>query len=486
MNKFGLVGCGVAALASTGCSLITATSTAEDKKPNIILVMADDQGYGDCGYTGHPFVLTPNLDAMAKDSVVFNQFYAGSPVCSPTRASVLTGRTAMRTNILNHGHYMRPHEKTLAEGLKEAGYVTGHFGKWHIGSIQPESPTAPGKIGFDESLTGINFFDIDPYLAENGVVKQFKGQGTEIVTDATIEFLKKHKDGDKPMFAVTWFPAPHDPHKEVPVAFEGSADLYKDEGHYRGYFLEITLLDQQVGRLRKALRDMDIADNTIVWYCSDNGGLDKRSSGGRAKKGAVYEGGLRIPSLLEWPAKLSHKEIDVPAVTSDMYPTLMKIAGAKVMHQPRLDGIDLWKVIEGRQSTRPAIGFWHKFTGGQPCWSDIIMKDVMEFQQGKVKENKWASRIMKTVDQFPKYDKTKFPGHAAWNKWPYKVHHYTHPKTGKVKVELYNLEKDPMEANDLSGKEKELTAKMLKELKAWQVSVLESMEGKDYETLEIK
>jgi len=230
---------------------------------------------------------------------------------------------------------------------------------------------------------------------------------------------------------------------------------------------------------------MDIADNTIVWYCSDNGGLDKRTSGGRAKKGSIYEGGLRIPSLLEWPAKLKHKEINVPAVTSDMYPTLMKIAGGKVENQPRLDGVDLWNVIEGKQKTRPAMGFWHGFTGGQPCWSDVIMKDVMEFQQGKVKKNKWQSRIMKTVDKFPKHDKTKLNGHAAWNKWPYKLHHILNKK-GKVKVELYNLEKDPMETKDLSQTEKEVTAEMLKELKAWQVSVLESMEGKDYETLEIK
>ncbi len=442
------------ATAATAVSMLPVCAESrkiDTNRPNIILVMADDQGYGDCGFTGHPFVQTPNLDTMAKNSVVFNKFYAGSPVSSPTRASIMTGRTAMRTNVLNHGHYMRPHEVTMAEALKSAGYVTGHFGKWHIGSIQPESPTAPGNVGFDESLSGINFFDIDPYLARNGEIKQIKGQGTEITMDATLDFLKKHKNGDKPMFAVTWFPAPHDPHKEMPVTFKGSKNLYKEAGHFRGYFLEITLLDQQLGRLRKALRDMDIADNTIVWYCSDNGGLDKRSSGGRAKKGSIYEGGLRVPSLLEWPAKLRHKVVNVAACTIDMYPTILKIAGAKVAHQPHLDGIDLWNIIKGSQKERAPFGFWHGYSGGQPCFSDKIMKQIMDAKKAG-KPNPWKNRIMKTVDKFPARDKTKLKGHAAWNKWPYKLHRIE--KGGKIKVELYNLESDPMESRDISKPQK--------------------------------
>ena len=155
--------------------------------------MADDQGYGDAGYTGHPIVKTPHLDAMAKESVVFNRFYAGAPVCSPTRASVLTGRTPMRTNVLNHGHYLRPHEVTLAETLKSAGYHTAHFGKWHIGSVQKDSPTSPGKQGFDEWLTALNFYDRDPYFSHNGTYKQLKGQGTVITMDAALSFLKKKR-----------------------------------------------------------------------------------------------------------------------------------------------------------------------------------------------------------------------------------------------------------------------------------------------------
>ena len=122
--------------------------------------------------------------------------------------------------------------------------------------------------------------------------------------DATIDFLKKQKDGDKPMFTVTWFPSPRGPMKETPVGIPGGKDLYKEAGKKRGYYVEITLLDQQVGKLRQSLRDMGIADNTLVWYRSDNSGLVVEASGGREKKGSIYEGGLHVTCILEWPAKL--------------------------------------------------------------------------------------------------------------------------------------------------------------------------------------
>jgi len=446
-------------------------------QPNIILVMADDQGYGDAGFTGHPFVKTPNMDAMAKASVVFNRFYAAAPVCSPTRASVMTGRTPMRTNVPNHGHYMRPHEVTIAEALKGAGYVTGHFGKWHIGSVQADSPTSPGGAGFDEWLSGLNFFDVDPYLSRNGKYEHIKGQGSIISMDATIDFLKKHKDGDKPMFTVTWFPSPHGPFQETPVNFPGGEDLYKDAGRMRGYFLEITLLDQQLGKLRKSLRDLGIADNTLVWYTSDNGGLVKETSGGRDRKGSIYEGGLRVPSILEWPAKYQPHTIDTPANAFDMYPTLLKIAGAQVAHQPHLDGIDLAKVISGQQKKRPAMGFWHHHTGGQGTWNDRLIKELMDAQQAG-KPNPLPERLLKNVNQFPKLPRGDYNGHAAWTDWPWKFHRIQ--KEGKVTTELYHLARDPMETTNLSAQEKSRAKRMQKALEQWQSSVYDSWEGKDY------
>ena len=451
-------------------------SLGQDDRPNILLVMADDQGYGDAGFTGHPFVKTPHMDAMAKAGVVFNRFYAGAPVCSPTRASVMTGRTPMRTNVPNHGHYMRPDEVTIAEVLRDAGYVTGHFGKWHIGSVQKESPTSPGGAGFDEWFSGLNFFDRDPYLSRNGVYENPKGQGSIISMDATIEFLKKYKDGDKPMFTVTWFPSPHDPHEETPVDFLGGQDLYKGEEN-RGYFLEITLLDQQLGRLRQSLREMGIADNTLVWYCSDNGGLVVESSGGREKKGSIYEGGLRVPSIIEWPAKLAPDTVDTPVATFDIYPTVLSIAKGKVKHQPRLDGLDLKKIISGRQAQRPAMGFWHLHSNGQSTWNDRIIKSLMEAQQQGL-PNPHPERLLKNVEEFPEFERGDYPGHAAWNDWPWKIHRIQ--KTDQLTIELYHLVDDPMEVNDLAKKEPRRVKRMLKELQQWQASVYDSWEGKDY------
>ena len=186
-------------------------SADKNSLPHIILVMSDDHGYGDCGYTGHPFVKTPHLDDMAQSGVVFNRFYASAPVCSPTRASILTGRHPFRVNVPNHGHYLRPQEITIAEKLKEAGYITAHFGKWHIGSVQPDSPTSPGGAGFDEWLSGLNFFDNDPYLSRNGEYIQIKGAGTVITMDTTLDFIEKQNGKGKPIFIVSWFPSPHGP-----------------------------------------------------------------------------------------------------------------------------------------------------------------------------------------------------------------------------------------------------------------------------------
>ena len=470
-------------LGKTACSFILACVLAlaafAKKRPHIVLVMADDHGYGDCGFTGHPFVRTPNLDQMAKSGVVFNRFYASAPVCSPTRASVMTGRHPFRTNVPNHGHYMRPDERTIAEQLGKAGYVTGHFGKWHIGSVQPSSPTSPGGAGFDEWLSGLNFFDNDPYLSRNGKYLQIKGAGTVISMDATLDFLSKHKEGDKPMFTVTWFPSPHNPHPEIPQGIKNAATLYKNQKtKLPGYFREITLLDQQVGRLRSHLRKLGIEKDTLFLYCSDNGGLVTESSGGRAKKGSIYEGGLRVPAVLEWPERFSAKEIDVPAFTSDLYPTLLAVAGIKQpAKQPILDGIDLLPILEGKKRARPPMGFWHGFRNGQGTWSDRIIKALLDAEKAG-KPNPHPERILKNVKEFPTFDMKDFEGHAAWNDWPWKLHRIE--RKDKVTYELYDLNKDPMETTDLTEKEPARVAKMKASLEKWQRSVLNSWAGKDY------
>ena len=223
---------------------------------------------------------------------------------------------------------------------------------------------------------------------------------------------------------------------------------------------------------------MGIEDNTILWYTSDNGGLMEESSGGRQKKGSIYQGGLLVPSILEWPAKWEPREINMPAFSSDIYPTLLAVTGAEVEHQPKLDGIDLVPVIEGKVMKRPPMAFWHGHTAGQSTHSDRIIKALMEAQQAG-EPSPFPERVLKNVEEYPSFSRRNPPGHAAWIEWPWKLHSIA---TGKdsFRLELYNLAKDPMEEKNLWHEEEARTKEVLQKLESWQHSVYESWEGRDY------
>ena len=328
-------------------------------------------------------------------------------------------------------------------------------------------------MGFDDWVIGLNFFDNDPYLSRNGKVEHHQGKGSVIAMDEALQFLKKHHESDRPMFTVIWFPSPHDPHQEVP---EGPS-LYDGKPH-AGYFREITLLDQQVGRLRKSLRELEIAENTVLWYCSDNGGLVKESSGGREKKGSIYEGGLRVPAIVEWPARKLQGRTSVPVTTTDMYPTLLAMAGVKISSPHPLDGIDVSGILAGNVTKRSKpMGFWHLFQQGQSTWSDRILKGVMEKQEAGSPLPHDPGRMKKDVDEFPQFPEEKTTGHAAWNDWPWKLH-----RIDGSKFELYDLGSDPMETKNLVGDsgQAERLGRMKKELDSWMRSVVGSLNGKDY------
>jgi len=465
--------------AASGAGDSVPDQPAVNQKPHIILVMADDQGWGDTGYNGHPFVQTPALNAMAEDAFVLDRFYAAAPVCSPTRASVMTGRNPIRAKVPNHGRYMRPHEQTIAETLKSVGYVTGIFGKVHLGSGQPGSPCNPTGMGFDEWVIGLNFYDNDPYLSRNGKIEHRQGKGSVLAMDDALAFLHKHKGGDQPMFTVIWFPSPHDPHQEVP----DGPSLYDGEKH-AGYYREITLLDQQVGRLRQELRTMGIADNTILWYCSDNGGLVEASSGGRKRKGSIYEGGLRIPGIIEWPTKQLKGRSSVPACTFDIYPTLLAMADIPLNAPHPLDGIDISGIMTGAMKERgKPMGFWHLFQQGQSTWSDRIQKAIMEKQLAGAPLPHDEHRIRKDVDEFPQFPEETSTGHAAWTDWPWKLHRIQ----GET-YELYHLVDDPMESKDLSKDPRyaQRFEGMQTELEQWMRSVVRSINGEDYQATDLK
>jgi len=449
-------------------------------RPNIILCMADDQGWGDMAYNGHPVLETPNFDAMARDALRFDRFYAAAPVCSPTRGSVMTGRHPNRFGCFKWGYPLRPQEITLPEALKSAGYVTGHFGKWHLGPVRKGSPVNPGASGFDAWFSSPNFFDNDPILSREGTAVQTHGESSTVTVDAALEFIRAHAKTDQPFFAVVWFGSPHKPHR----AIEEDRARYDAEPDkkFQNFYGEITGMDRAFGKLRSELRTLGIHENTLLWYCSDNGGLPEvGSTGGRGHKSQIYEGGLRVPALLEWPTHLPQpSSTAMPCVTSDIYPTLLEIAGVHPEHQPPLDGISLVPLLDGAMQTRPEpMGFWDYPAKGISTPSDKWMAELLREQQEGT-ENAGPERLRlnagKTTKQYPE---DSFPGHAAWTDWPWKLHRIQN-ESGKVTVGLYQLAQDPLEGRDLAEQDPERVKSMRAQLEAWQASVVRSLNGEDY------
>src|SRR5262245_22639486 len=227
-----------------GLSLLGPPAVAAAKEvepPNVVLVMADDQGWGDVAYNGHPHLKTPHLDAMAREAVRFDHFHAAAPVCSPTRASVLTGRTPNRMACFKWGHPIRPQEVTLAQVLQKAGYRTGHFGKWHLGSVQKGGLSTPGKCGFDEWVSAPNFFDLDPVLSDRGKATAFKGDSSDVTADLAVKFIRGCAAKKQRFLAVVWFGSPHAPHQALPADRELYAGRPAAERDFLG---EITAMDR--------------------------------------------------------------------------------------------------------------------------------------------------------------------------------------------------------------------------------------------------
>ena len=449
-------------------------------RPNIILCMADDQGWGDMAYYGHPVLQTPNFDDMAATGLRFDHFYAAHPVCSPTRGSCLTGRHPNRFGCFSWGYTLRPQEITVARALKSAGYRTAHFGKWHVGSVQDGSPVSPGAVGFDEWFSAPNFYDNDAILSREGTAVQTQGESSMVTVDAALEFINKHADSPDPFLALVWFGSPHNPHR----AAEEDLALYPDEEEeVANFYGEITGMDRAVGKLRSELRAMGIADDTLLWYCSDNGGLPKLGScGGRGHKGQVYEGGLRVPAILEWPSRYpEHRVVDVPGNTSDFYPTLLDIAGVQMEGQPPLDGISLVPLLDGEMASRPApMGFWHNPVPGQPVRSHEWMTELLEAQAAGRPDPADPERLhLDAAEINQQYTTGDYPGHAAWLDWPWKLHRKQRDD-GTVKTELYNLAEDPNEETDLAADRPDRVAAMQPGFDAWLASVVNSLNGADY------
>ena len=448
------------------------------ERPNIILAMADDQGWGDMGYMGHRVLQTPTFDAMAKNGLRMDRFYAAAPICSPTRASVLTGRHPNRMGCFKWGHTLRPQEITVAEALKQAGYTTGHFGKWHVGNVRADSAVSPGRSGFDEWASTPNFYENDPLFSHNGKVIETKGESSHVTVELALKWMAKlnQKKKKKPFLAVIWFGNPHGPH----IGTEKFLKMYEGETKaMANFYAEITAMDAAMGELRAGLRKLGVADNTVLWYCSDNGGLKPNSMGGVAgKKGLLLEGGIRVPSLIEWPAVIRKgRRSSIPANTVDMYPTVLELAGVRLREeQPVLDGVSLVDHLKGELFHRDkAMGFWDFPASGRSRWARRMLEALRKEQQAG--EQQPAPKEGLIEKQYPL---DEFPGPAAWIDGDWKLHRIPDKKGPGVKYRLHYLRKDLKEQRDLAGVQPERLARMKTELAAWQKSVLASLNGGDY------
>jgi arylsulfatase len=366
----------------------------EIQHPNVILIITDDQGYGDLGFTGNPHVKTPELDNFARESIRFNQFYV-SPVCAPTRSSLMTGRYSLRTGMrdtYNGGAIMATEEVTIAEMLKEAGYKTGMFGKWHLGD---NYPFRPGDQGFDESLIHLSggmgqpgdfttFFRrdssyFDPVLWYNGKQKAYEGYCSDIFAEEAIEFIEKNHH--EPFFCYLSFNAPHTP-LQVPeeyynmykntdpaAGFENDNRPFpqmseKDKEDARKVYAMVSNIDDNVGKLLQKLEELEIADNTLVIFMTDNGPQQPRYVGGmRGRKGSVYRGGVRVPFYFRWPVKFEgNREIETATAHIDILPTLAEICSGNLPADRTIDGKSLLPLLNrekpGEFENRPIFFYW--------------------------------------------------------------------------------------------------------------------------------
>jgi len=367
---------------------------AQDKTPpNVIIIMTDDQGYGDLGISGNPHVKTPVIDQLAKESIRFTNFYV-SPVCAPTRASLMTGRYSLRTGIrdtYNGGAIMASNEVTIAEMLKQENYKTGIFGKWHLGD---NYPSRPSDQGFDESLIHLSggmgqvgdfttYFKkdssyFDPILWHNNKRESYKGYCSDIFTDEAIHFIEQHKDN--PFFCYLSFNAPHTPlqvpdqyyqqYKNIDPAsgFENGKKPFttmseKNKEDARKVYAMVSNIDDNIGKLLQKLDDFHIADQTLVIFMTDNGPQQVRYVGGmRGRKGDVYQGGVRVPFFMRYPSSFKQdKDIDQTAAHIDILPTLAQICKAQLPEDRIIDGQSLLPLISGTNGyikSRTLFFYW--------------------------------------------------------------------------------------------------------------------------------
>ncbi|GMQ31403.1 arylsulfatase [Algoriphagus confluentis] len=412
-------------------ALLVFSACKEEKAipPNIVLILTDDQGYGDLGVHGNEVVKTPNLDRLAAESARFDRFYV-SPLCAPTRASLLTGRYHLRTGVVSVSkglETMDAEEYTLAELFRDNGYRTGIFGKWHNGQHYPHHPLAQGFEEFTGFSAGhwSNYFDT--HLEKNREEMVFEGYLPDVLTEEALDFIRKNKD--QPFFAYLPLNTPHSPH-QVPDEY---FDPYKISGlsdELAAIYGMVENIDWNVGRIMNLLKELDLDENTLVIFLTDNGPNGQRFNAEmKGVKGSVHEGGVRVPSFWRWKGEIQPQEISTAAAHIDVMPTLTDLFGLEKKEGKPWDGVSLVPLFKGGEIPYRSI-FSHV------AQLDKELKD----RPGAIRKD---SLLL-----------TLFPNRS----------------------ELYDLKNDPKQLVNLAPGKLELVSSLEKEYREWWQEVTEEIE----------
>lgn len=405
--------------------LLAASPAAPAAQPNLILFLADDLGYGDLACFGHPIIKTPNLDAFAKQGVRLTQCYSASAVCSPSRSALLTGRTPHRNGVytwIAEGApvHLRTSEITLPKLLKGAGYATCHSGKWHLNGLfnNPAQPQ-PGDHGYDwwmatQNNAGPSHENPSNFVRNGQPVGRLEGYSAPLVVSEAVTWLKEKRDKSKPFFLAVWTHEPHYPIKSDPKFKALYPDLADDV--QREHHANVTQMDFAFGQLMKALDEQKLADNTFVFFTSDNGpegdGIKtpgRGSSGGlRGRKRDMHEGGIRVPGLARWPGKIPAGSVsEVPVVGSDVFPTMLGIAGVKPPEGRTLDGVNVLPVLTGASTkvARPQPLYWRlhmapnaKLAMRVDDWKILANAELTEFELYNLKTDPKEATDLKSAE----------------------------------------------------------------------------------------
>ena len=455
--------------------------------PNIVLMVADDMGYGDFGLYSEGRVHTPALDELASQGIRLTQHYAGSAVCSPSRAALLTGRYPIRTGAVTPQEVLGNDrialgEATIADSFKSAGYATGMVGKWHNGALDPRFH--PNARGFDE-FAGFRGGWADYYrwnLDRNGTLEKSDGSYlTDVLADESVDFIRRHQN--EPFFLMITWNAPHSPLQ----APEEVTQKYIDAGFERGIALiyaMIEVMDQGIAKVREALRTSGIEDDTLLMFTSDNGpafshrydqvpdgvSLDssRYNNGFAGSKGSVYEGGIRVPMIARWANGLPQDiEIDDQICFTDWLPTLLSLTGSTSVGEKPIDGYDVTAVLKGDSPQEQPRRFW-QWNGDSPIgvtnaamrhgdWK--LVRPALDIAYASDADQQLADDYIEKDIEY-KYYPENFSEKFNW------------PEPKKIvpvppAPELYDLSIDPGETNDIAAGNPEIASRMLAELETW-------------------